>query len=198
MAATDFRAGLSEDQREGFHLFDDPCEMIKNLQEYIKEHSKGKRSRLLAACSRIESFRVAIEPYFKVVDIVVSSHPEWAAIFWGAIRLIFTVGGLENVLIILSNMRQLSRHYVSFFEKLADMLEEITKKLPLYGKHLVILRRHAIAIATSADEAAKWRKTLDCLSRSLSYVYADILNFCHDARNLFPGGQQGPSFYRIS
>ena len=172
--------------------------MIKDLQEHIKRHSKGKRSRLLAACSRIESFRGAIEPYFKVVDIVVSSHPEWAALVWGAVRLVFTVSVLADVPIILSNMRQLSQHYVSFFEKLADMLGEITKGLPLYGKHMVILQRHAVAIASSADEAVKWQKTLDCLSKSLAYVYADILNFCHDARNLFPRRQQGPSFYRVS
>ena len=198
VAATDFRAGLSEDQRKGFQLFDDPCEMIKDLQEHIKQHSKGKRSRLLVACSRIESFRRAIEPYFGVVDIVVSSHPEWAAIVWGAIRLVFTVSLLEDVPIILSDMRQLSQHYVSFFEKLADMLGEITQGLPLYGKHMKILQRHAVAIASSADKAVKWQKTLDCLSKSLAYVYADILNFCHDARNLFPRRQQGPSFYRTS
>ena len=172
--------------------------MIKDLQEHIERHSKGKRSRLLAACSRIESFHMAIEPYFKVVDIVVSSHPDWAAIVWGAVRLVFTVSVLEDDPIILSNMRKLSQHYVSFFEKLADMLGEITKGLPLYGKHIVILQRHAVAIASSTDEAVKWRKTLDCLSKSLAYVYADILNFCHDARNLFPRRQQGPSFYRTS
>ena len=169
--------------------------MIRDLQEHIKQHSKGKRSRLLAACTRIESFRGAIEPYFKVVDIVVSSHPEWAAIVWGAVRLVFTVSVLEDVPIIFSNMKQLSQHYVSFFEKLADMLGKITEGLPLYAKHMVILQRHAVAIASSADEAVKWQKTLDCLSKSLAYVYADILNFCHDARNLFPRRQQGPSFY---
>ena len=196
VAATDFRNGLSEDQRERFQLFDDPCEMIKDLKEHIKRHSK--RSRLLAACSRIESFRAAIEPYFKVVDIVVSSHPEWAAIVWGAVRLIFTVSVLEGVPIVLSDLRQLSQHYASFFEKLADMLGEITKGLPLYGKHMAILKRHAVAIASSEDEAAKWQKTLDCLSKSLAYVYADILQFCHDARNLFPRRQQGPSFYRMA
>lgn len=96
MAATDFRAGLSEDQRNAYRIFDDPCEMIQDLQEHIKRHSKGKRSRLLAACSKIESFRLKIEPYFRVVDIVVSSHPEYAAIVWGAIQLIFSVSVLGD------------------------------------------------------------------------------------------------------
>ncbi len=72
------------------------------------------------------------------------------------------------------------------------MLGEITAKLPLYGKHLVILRRHACAIAKDANEALKWRDTLQCLSKSLAYVYADILQFCNDVRNLFPARYQGP------
>lgn len=76
------------------------------------------------------------------------------------------------------------------------MLGELTKNLPLYGKHLVILRRRACAIAKDANEALKWRDTLQCLSKSLAYVYADILQFCNDVRNLFPARYQGQLRYR--
>lgn len=49
---------------------------------------------------------------------------------------------------------------------------------------MVILQRHAFAIANSADEAAKRREILQRLSKSLAYVYTDVLEFCDGARNL--------------
>ncbi len=71
------------------------------------------------------------------------------------------------------------------------MLEKISNYLPLYEKHMVILTRRASEIVESVDEAAKWRDTMNCLSRSLAYVYMDILQFCDDARRLFPARNQG-------
>jgi hypothetical protein len=32
-----------------------------------------------------------MEPYFEVINIFVSSHPEFAALVWGALRLVFVV-----------------------------------------------------------------------------------------------------------
>ena len=95
-AANDFRAGLSEDQRADFQLYNDPIEMIKGLQEHFKKHSEGKRSRLLAGCSKIDAFCKRVEPYFKIIDILVSSRPEYAGIVWGAVRLVFLVRGTRD------------------------------------------------------------------------------------------------------
>ena len=91
IAATDFRAGLPEEQRVSFRLYDNPTAMIQSLQEHITEHGRGKRSRLLAGCALIDAGCRRMEPYFKVIDILVQSHPDWASIVWGAIRLVFTV-----------------------------------------------------------------------------------------------------------
>ena len=85
IAAADFRAGLSEEQRHEFQLFDTPAEMIQSLQEHVKKHSEGKRSRLLAGCVLIEAGCRKFEPYFDIVNILVQSHPEWAGIAWGVL-----------------------------------------------------------------------------------------------------------------
>lgn len=67
--------------------------------------------------------------------------------------------------------------------------------LPFYEKHLKILTRRADEVARSASEAIKWKDSLDCLSRSLAYVYTDILKFCDDARRLFPSRSRGIVVY---
>ena len=95
-AANDFRARLSEEQRADFQLYNDPIEMIEGLQEHFKKHSEGKRSRLLAGCRKVDAFCKTVEPYFRVIDILVSSHPEYAAIVWGAVRLVFLVRGTRS------------------------------------------------------------------------------------------------------
>ena len=70
---------------------------------------------------------------------------------------------------------QLGSNFASFFEKLADMLERITSRLPLYERNLDIIREHAESIAQDVKEAAKWQDILQCLSKSLAHVYADMI-----------------------
>jgi hypothetical protein len=38
-----------------------------------------------------------LKPYFEVIDVLVSSHPEYAAVIWGALRLVFQVSHPEFV-----------------------------------------------------------------------------------------------------
>jgi len=66
--------------------------MIKDLEEYINGiASRQATRRLLEGCKKIDQFAKAMEPFFKITDLLVSSHPEWSAIAWGAIRLVFQV-----------------------------------------------------------------------------------------------------------
>jgi hypothetical protein len=53
--------------------------------------NKSKVSRLMACCNVIKRFAQTWEPFFEVTSILVSSHPEYAACAWSAIRLIFLV-----------------------------------------------------------------------------------------------------------
>ena len=39
----------------------------------------------------MQRFGERLEPYFKIVDIFVSSNPQYAALFWGSLRLVLKV-----------------------------------------------------------------------------------------------------------
>ena len=68
---------------------------------------------------------------------------------------------------------QLSSNFVSFFEKLADMLHRILARLPNYAEHLERLRRRA-----QFQDGSR-------ILEALSYVYADIIQFCQAACKIF-------------
>jgi hypothetical protein len=88
---------------------------------------------------------------------------------------------------------QLSSHFASFFEKLADMFGDFRRKLPNYAVHVEIIRGRK----PFADRPA-WRKTHECLIKALSFVYVDILQFCHDASRLFSKKRRGDSQFYLS
>lgn len=60
---------------------------VKKLSRFKLEKSRWKRS---FEC--IKRFSGNLQPYFTVINIFVSSHPEWCAIAWGAVRLLLQVG----------------------------------------------------------------------------------------------------------
>jgi hypothetical protein len=45
----------------------------------------------MRGCQAIDKFSRTMKPYFDVVDTLVSSHPEYAAILWGAVKLVCQV-----------------------------------------------------------------------------------------------------------
>jgi hypothetical protein len=50
----------------------------------------------MARCLRgVSALATMLGPFFEVVNLFVSSHPEFAAIAWGAIRLVFVVSLLR-------------------------------------------------------------------------------------------------------
>lgn len=65
------------------------------------------------------------------------------------------------------------------FEKLARMLDRMRQQLPSYHDH--VLRLH-----DNCPEAFKSH-----LGKALAFVYADILQFCHDACVLFKMSPDG-------
>lgn len=64
------------------------------------------------------------------------------------------------------------------FERLAQMFDKLKDRLPSYHDHVLRLRR-------DCPDAAK-----SDLCKVLAIVYADILQFCHDACAMF---QMSPS-----
>jgi hypothetical protein len=88
-AAESFQRSLSPKEQSIFKKFSTSSEMLKDLYDNCKDvQNKSKISRL---CQKIEKFATAWEPFFEITSIFVSSHPEFAGIIWGAIRLVFMV-----------------------------------------------------------------------------------------------------------
>lgn len=62
---------------------------------------------------------------------------------------------------------------MNIFEKMAQMFDRLKHQLPSYHDHVLRLRK-------DCPDAAK-----SDLCKVLAIVYADILQFCHDACGLF-------------
>jgi hypothetical protein len=89
-ACEQFRASLSESQRQLFKEYPDANSMLEAIRIQAETHPTH-RTMLTRCCKRIAALSIKMEPYFDVINIFVSSHPEFAAIVWGALRLVFVV-----------------------------------------------------------------------------------------------------------
>jgi len=82
-----FLKSLSEKDRQQFSKCTSPEALKKDifsLQIVAKDKTRKWETR-------INSFINTLQPYFRVVDTLVSSNPEYAAIAWGAVKLVFQV-----------------------------------------------------------------------------------------------------------
>ena len=84
-----FYAALSEEDKRRFRRYDDPETMIRDLEAHCK--SMKEHRKLLASCEAVAKFSNSLSPFFDIVNIFVSTKPEFAGIAWGAIRLVFMV-----------------------------------------------------------------------------------------------------------
>jgi len=86
-----FLSSLSPKERQEFKTFPDAKAMLASSQT-ITQRSPIYQSRLTACLKHVQDFASRLTPFFEIVDIFVSSNPEYAALAWGAIRLVFLVG----------------------------------------------------------------------------------------------------------
>ncbi|KAI0482518.1 hypothetical protein GGR56DRAFT_191478 [Xylariaceae sp. FL0804] len=59
---------------------------LRSFNQFRKDHNRWSK-----CLGRVEEFAKSLAPYFEVLNTFVSSHPEWTAVAWGAIRLILQV-----------------------------------------------------------------------------------------------------------
>ncbi|KAH6681135.1 hypothetical protein F5X68DRAFT_263480 [Plectosphaerella plurivora] len=112
----------------------------------------------MARCLRgVSALANMLEPFFEVVNLFVSSHPEFAAIAWSAIRLVF-----------------MGTNHVQFLEGVCDMFEKMSLKLPVYEEFVVRWK-----------ETKQERPLPERLLRAMSFIYADVLQFSYDICQLF-------------
>jgi hypothetical protein len=175
------------DEWPRFETFTDRLEMMVDLRDHC-ENSKHS-ARLLSACRNIDAFSLHWTDFFTVVEFAMDIDPEWSRTVWGAIRLIFVVSSpsQRNELLLL-RFPQRCKSFVIMFEKLAQMLNRMRQRLPSYSNHVQRLR-------DDCPEALK-----SDIGKALAFVFADVLQFCHNACVLFkasPGGKRSPvKYYR--
>lgn len=85
-----FLDSLSEQELIYFVSFPDAVKMLEAVHKLVSEHSVHQG--ILSACAnKINNLAVRLRPFFDIVSIFVSSNPEFAAIAWGSICLVFKV-----------------------------------------------------------------------------------------------------------
>src|SRR5436305_7970561 len=79
-----FLASLSPNERPLFKQClsaNDLVAEVKTLEAIEKNHIHGQWF-----LARVKAFSDRLQPYFEVINIVIQSHPECAALVWGALR----------------------------------------------------------------------------------------------------------------
>lgn len=156
--------------------------MVEHIQDYCKKYQKERKFSLF--CNRLHKFATAWEPFFDIVNIFVQASPEWAGFAWGAIRMVFLVWhSLPEAKLGALIRRQLSSHYSTFLEKIVTMFERIGSRLSSYKEHFehIVERRQRM----SQSDGSSLYSSQSRLAMALSYVYADIIQFCQSACKLF-------------
>lgn len=82
-----FLASLSSRDRAKFSKCPSAAELMKFAQT-LNAVSKPRGYQFL---NRIRTFSDTLQPYFGVIELVIQSHPEIAAIAWGCLRLVLQV-----------------------------------------------------------------------------------------------------------
>ena len=90
-----FLESLSNQERARFTNCSSPEDLVASVRNFSLPFEKGKRNKIIQF---VKSFTERLAPYFEVLGTIVQSHPDWAAIAWGAFRLILQVGSQKVTL----------------------------------------------------------------------------------------------------
>ncbi|KAF5608591.1 NACHT domain protein [Fusarium subglutinans] len=127
-ACHEFRSSLTEKDKTLFKEFSDAKSMLKAIKEDAKSHPVHS-STLTQCCKGINSIANRLSPFFDVAGLFVSSHPEFAALAWGSLRLVFVLGS----------------NHAKFLERVCDMFESMSMVLPAYEEYVSRLRSRLTA-----------------------------------------------------
>ncbi|KAI4867277.1 hypothetical protein F4820DRAFT_468079 [Hypoxylon rubiginosum] len=121
-----FIGNLSQPEKKYFSEHEDAQSVIVAIKAITEKHPVH-RSRLTAACRKFQHLVSRLQPYFDVVEVFVQVKPEYMALIWGSLKMIF----------------KLSSNYISFLDKMADMFSNIATQLPAYEEFVTILQKRA-------------------------------------------------------
>jgi len=173
-AHTQFLDQLSDEEKKQFVAIKDYAAFLKallTLGDFRKSNKKW--SKFLGSVQRCGSH---LEPYFDVVGILVQSHPEIAALAWGSFRLVLSVctTSHHDCSGTVTNKPQLASNYGTFFDKLSNLLEELSKRIPAYNELSKLLEKLKLEVHVS-----------DEFSKSLRAFYFDLFEILKCITRLF-------------
>ncbi|RPA80566.1 hypothetical protein BJ508DRAFT_128555 [Ascobolus immersus RN42] len=134
-------AELSPQERGMFTDCETWEDVIKSIQ-LSPAYQKHSRSQLRRMLGPIERFSRGLAPFFDVISILVSARPEWAAVFWGSLRLVLT----------------LASNYLSYFAKIGKLLEDLLKELPRFREIHNIISVKGEAMGETNDQKSGFKR----------------------------------------
>ncbi|OCL01351.1 hypothetical protein AOQ84DRAFT_383830 [Glonium stellatum] len=156
------RSIISEEEQRFFHQIESPTILLEELESLCSSDQKDQR-RPLSCYTKFARFSNGFAPYFDIIALFVQIKPEWLICFWGSIKLVFQLGSC----------------HVAFLEKIADMFESISSILPQYQQHYDTYKRRPP------------EKNKDRLVHLMSFIYADIVQFCQNVSCMFLRSSKG-------
>jgi hypothetical protein len=176
LALHQFRASLAPQEQSIFTQCSSPEELISHVENLELIKKTQKRGVLMR---RLTDFSVSLSHYFDVIGILVQSHPEYAALAWGAFRLVLQVRQqLCNSYNDCAYASQLASNFHEFFEKLTKTLLRLSEVLPSYGDLASSLRGTRKGFLWPYEASSR-------LVASLTKIYVDLFVFLQSVVRVF-------------
>jgi hypothetical protein len=109
-----FLDSLPDGERASFSTCSSRRELLSEI-ESLKTAGYQRNKSITKVFSKIDGFSKSLECYFKVIEIVISSNPEYSAIVWGTLRLFLQVRSRDMFrwyILLMPNVVCKKLHYV--------------------------------------------------------------------------------------
>lgn len=169
-AKDDFLATLSAAEKAQFAECSTAREMLDHVQK-MDIISKTKR-RGMPLFRTIKNFSDKLGPYFKIIENLCSSHPDWSCIAWGFRLVLQACIALHDESNKFLRWNQLASNFVPFFEKLCITIERLAARLPRFEE---------IQLAMPESKSEVTHRLTD----SLLKFYADLSEFFQTVASVF-------------
>ncbi|EHK17642.1 uncharacterized protein TRIVIDRAFT_210425 [Trichoderma virens Gv29-8] len=172
-----FLASLSEEERRSFPKCSSAEELVESARK-LDILSRGHRDRK-AMLRKIQAFGNKLSPFFGIIDILCSAHPEWANVAWGAFRLVlqmllwlFATVHNDDLTKRLNRRVKLASNFGTFFENLCETLDQLAAEFPQWTEIYISLGRDKHSFSQRLPEA-------------LVRFYTCMFDFLHSVSRVF-------------
>ncbi|KAH6880794.1 hypothetical protein B0T10DRAFT_581439 [Thelonectria olida] len=151
-----FWDSLPDEDKRRFPTCQSAEDLVDSVRSLDTMVEGPRRRKALILIRKVQVFGERLGQYFKVVDILCSTQPEWANIVWGALRLVL----------------QLASNFGSFLDKLCERLEQLGACMPRFEEVFTSLKLSAQQFTSRLPDA-------------LVNFYHCILDFCYEVTRIF-------------